>query len=165
MKQLLELLLVLLLRLLMMVLGLLVMGLERGQGLHVLHVLLEDQHVVRMLLASHVYPEVSRDIRLVVAHVAAKRRFRLPLIPGLAGYVRTVVLLVMGTSRRHRRVLRGRWIARGRTATPALLKLLHVVQVFVALHVNTEVTLRRGGIVAHLASVGFVPAGVSLATG
>lgn len=113
MKQLLELLLVLLLRLLMMVLGLLVMGLKRGQGLHVLHVLLKDQHIVRMLLASHVYPEVTRDVRFVVAHVAAKRWFRFPLIPGLAGYVRAMVLLVMGASRWHWRVLRGRWIARG----------------------------------------------------
>lgn len=162
-KQLLELLLVLLLRLLVMMLCLLMMGLQRGQGLHVFDVLLQDQHVVRMFLTSHVYPQVPGDVGLVVADVAAKRWFRFTLIPGLASDVWAVVLLVVRTSRRHGRLLRGRWIAGARGSSAALLELLHVVEMLVALHVNTEVTLRRGGIVAHLAPVGLVPAGVGLA--
>ena len=164
-KQLLELLLVLLLRLLVVMLGLLMVGLERGQCLHVLDVLLEDQHVVRVFLAGHVYPQVTSDVRLVVADVAAKRRLRLPLATGLAGDVRTVVLLVMGASRWHRRVLRRRRIARCRATAATLLELLHVIQMFVALHVNAEITLRRGGVVAHFASVRLVAAGVRLAAG
>lgn len=128
-----------------------------------LDVLLQYQHVVRVFLTGHVYPEVARDVGLVVTHVTAKRWLRFALVPGLTGYVRTVVLLVVGAPRWHRRVLRRRRITGARSTPSALLQLLHVVQVFVALHVNTEIALGRGRIVAHLAPVRLVPAGVGLA--
>ena len=46
-----------------------------------------------------------------------------------------------------------------------MLNLLHVVQVLVRLHVDGEVTLGCGGVVAHLTSVGLVTACVSLTPG
>jgi len=162
-EQLLQLLLVLLRCLLVMMLDLLMMG-ERGQ-LHVLDVLLQHEHVVRVFLAGHVYPEIARDVGLIIAHVAAKRGLRLALIATLGGQMRAVILLVVGAPRRHWRVLRRGGVA-GAGATPAaLLQLLHVVQMLVALHVYTEIALGRGRVVAHLASVRFIAAGVSLPAG
>lgn len=94
----------LLLLLLMMVLRLL-MG-QRGQCLHVLDVLVQHHRVVRMLLTRHVYPQIARHVCLVVAYVATKRELRFALIATLGGSMRAVILLMVGTPRRHWRVLR-----------------------------------------------------------
>lgn len=49
--------------------------LEDAQLLHALDVLLQHDHVVRVLLARHVNAQIARHVRLVVANVAAPRRF------------------------------------------------------------------------------------------
>lgn len=129
-----------------------------------LDILMQNERVVRVFLARHVYSQIPRNICLIVAHIAAKRMLRFTLITTLGGQVRIVILLMMRTPCRHWRVLRRGGIA-GTGATPAaLLQFLHVVQMLVALHVYTEIALRRGRIIAYFASVWLVAAGISLAT-
>lgn len=166
MEQLFELLLVLLLRLLMVVLlRLLMMCLQRRERLHMFHVLLQNQHVVRVFFARHVNPQIASDVRLVITNVAAKRRFGFALTGRLRDQVRTVVLLVVGTSRGQWRLLRRRGVRGCGGAAAALLQFLHVIEVFITLHVYAEVALGGGGVVADLAPVRLVAAGVGLAPG
>ena len=49
--------------------------LKGGQLLHPFNVLLEHDHVVRVLLRCHVDAQVTSYIRLVIANVTAPRRF------------------------------------------------------------------------------------------
>ena len=44
----------------------------------------------------------------------------------------------------------------------AILELLHVIQVFIRLHVDTEVTLSGSGVIADFTTVRFIAACVSL---
>lgn len=152
----------LLLLLLMMVLRLL-MG-QRGQCLHVLDILVQHHRVVRVLFTRHVYPQIARDVCFVIAYVTAKRELRFALIATLGGPVWTMILLMVGTPRRHWRVLRRGGIA-STGATPAsLLQFLHVIQMLVTLHMYAEIAFRRGGIIAHFTPVWLVATGIGFAT-
>lgn len=74
--------------------------------MHVLDVLVQHHRVVRMLLTRHMYPQIARDVCLIVAYVATKREFRFALIATLDGPMRAMILLMVGTPRRHWRILR-----------------------------------------------------------
>lgn len=57
------------------------LGLGRGQAqveavLDLLHVLLQEHHVVHVLFTGHVDPQVARHVGLVVAHLETQRASR-----------------------------------------------------------------------------------------
>ena len=87
-----------------------------------LDVLLKDHDVVSVFLARHVYPQVASDVGLVIANVA-------PPV-GLDLFAR----VDWATGADVERILSRRLLRRHDGA--AILKLLHVVQMLVRLHVD-----------------------------
>lgn len=140
--------------------------------LHLRHVLLEEHHVVHVLLAGHVDAKVSRHVGLVVADLAPPRWFALqlggrggPARPGHVGgglrgvVVGRVVAAGLGDGRHRHHPPWGvaeHLLLRGGDGA-AVLQRLHVVQVLVGLHVDAQVPLGGGGIVADLKSQHMFP--------
>ena len=118
--------------------------------LDLLHVLLQKHHVVHVLLTGHVNPQVPRHVGLVITHLAAPGGFLLRF--GWRGGPAATEAAVGGWGRVAKHLLSG-----------AVLEILHVVQVLVRLHMNTEVAFGSGRVVTNLTAEGFIATRVALA--
>ena len=120
--------------------------------LDLLHVLLQKHHVMHVLFTSHMNAQVPGDVGFVIAHLAP---------PGglLLGFGRG------GCPAAAEAGVRGRGRVAKHLLSVAILEILHIVQVLVRLHMNTEVAFGSGRVVTNLATEGFIATRVTLAPG